>query len=553
MKTKLFLILLFATAIFSAKSSEPLSTLVTDAEFFTATAEYEILPPSASEPIHYRATLIQQTSPTDSLLPFRYIIETEQPDGDRFFSAYFDGNFFRYRGEKMREWHYSENPEPFRAGVQRTEMFVDLLPGALRATLEQVEADTANRYSVERNSEFVCIQGSRKRGGIAEREYTYTFSPAGLPLSTETVTNPGQSRQQSVRATYSYTDNQTGSNIDEARLIEMYPEAFAKFREGNFSVESLEGRALPSYSARTLSGERKSYRRGEKTSKPTLMLFLDLDSATRNIISEVVSALSASKLSAEVFYVFESNRRDIVAETAGGVCDDADVIVNASSMMADFGITHLPAAILVDADGKVDKIVECVNNQQGEFVRLLNDKIFNPKQINHTNMSTVYFNSTPVDVYGSLPVVGSIAPDFHLTSNSLTDISMADFPGKRIVLNIFPSLDTEVCAASVRRFNQDATKVDNVAVLCVSMDLPFAMSRFCTINGLENVVPASAFRSPEFAKDYGVMMVDGPLKGLLARAVVVLDEDGRVLYRELVEEITHEPDYEAALSVLKKQ
>ena len=166
-------------------------------------------------------------------------------------------------------------------------------------------------------------------------------------------------------------------------------------------------------------------------------------------------------------------------------------------------------------------------------------------------MATVYFKSTPVEVYGNLPVVGSIAPDFHLTSASLSDISLADFPGKRVILNIFPSLDTDVCAASVRKFNQDATKIDNVAVLCVSMDLPFAMSRFCTINGLENVVPASAFRSPEFARDYGVMMVNGPLKGLLARAVVVLDTDGRVLYRQLVEELTNEPDYEGALSVLK--
>ena len=167
-------------------------------------------------------------------------------------------------------------------------------------------------------------------------------------------------------------------------------------------------------------------------------------------------------------------------------------------------------------------------------------------------MSTVYFKSTPVEVYGELPVVGAIAPEFNLTSNALTDITRADFPGKRLVLNIFPSLDTDVCAASVRRFNQEASKLDNVAVLCVSMDLPFAMGRFCTINGLENVVAASAFRSPEFARDYGVMMVDGPLKGLLARAVVVLDEDGRVIYRELVEEITNEPDYEAAVSVLKK-
>lgn len=167
-------------------------------------------------------------------------------------------------------------------------------------------------------------------------------------------------------------------------------------------------------------------------------------------------------------------------------------------------------------------------------------------------MSKVYFNSTPIEVYGQLPVVGSIAPEFHLTSGSLNDVTQADFPGKRIVLNIFPSLDTDVCAMSVRKFNVEATKIDNVAVICVSMDLPFAMTRFCTINDIENVVPASAFRSPEFAKDYGVMMIDGPLKGLLARSVVVLDEDGKVIYTQLVEEITKEPDYEAVMDVLKK-
>ena len=166
-------------------------------------------------------------------------------------------------------------------------------------------------------------------------------------------------------------------------------------------------------------------------------------------------------------------------------------------------------------------------------------------------METVYFNGTPVKVYGTMPEVGSKAPDFDLTSTALTDIRPSDYAGKRIVLNIFPSLDTDVCAASVRRFNQEASKHEDVVVVCVSMDLPFAMGRFCTINNIENVVPASAFRSPEFAKEYGVMMVDGPLKGLLARAVVVIDKDGKVTYRELVDEITHEPDYAAAISVLK--
>lgn len=166
-------------------------------------------------------------------------------------------------------------------------------------------------------------------------------------------------------------------------------------------------------------------------------------------------------------------------------------------------------------------------------------------------METVYFKGTEVHTYGTLPAVGTQAPDFTLTTATLDELTLASLRGKRVVLNIFPSLDTPVCAASVRRFNSEASSVKNVTVVCVSMDLPFAMSRFCTIEGLENVVPASAFRSPEFSKDYGVEMVDGPLKGLLARAVLVIDEDGKVVYRELVDEITHEPDYEAALAVLK--
>lgn len=128
-----------------------------------------------------------------------------------------------------------------------------------------------------------------------------------------------------------------------------------------------------------------------------------------------------------------------------------------------------------------------------------------------------------------------------------------DFKGKTVVLNIFPSLDTEVCARSVRRFNQEAAKLKDTAVICVSMDLPFAMGRFCTAEGIDNVIVASAFRSPLFAQKFGVMICDGPLAGLLARAVIVIDRERRIAYRELCSEITNEPDYDAALSVLRSE
>lgn len=166
-------------------------------------------------------------------------------------------------------------------------------------------------------------------------------------------------------------------------------------------------------------------------------------------------------------------------------------------------------------------------------------------------METIYLNGTPCHTYGSIPAVGDKAPCFNLVGADLNEIKCTDYEGKRIVLNIFPSLDTAVCQMSVRRFNQEAASLDNTVVLCVSMDLPFAAKRFCTAEGIENVTAASAFRSPMFSEKYGLQIVDGPLAGLLARAVIIIDENRNIIYSDLVEEITHEPDYAGALSVLR--
>ena len=166
-------------------------------------------------------------------------------------------------------------------------------------------------------------------------------------------------------------------------------------------------------------------------------------------------------------------------------------------------------------------------------------------------METVHFKGSPCHTYGDIPAVGSKAPCFNLVTKDLADVTCRDFVGKRIVLNVFPSLDTPVCAMSVRRFNKMAADVPDVAVICVSMDLPFALSRFCAAEGIDNVVAASAFRSPQFAHEYGLELVDGPLAGLLTRAVIILDADRNVIYSDLVDEITHEPDYDGALRVLK--
>lgn len=164
-------------------------------------------------------------------------------------------------------------------------------------------------------------------------------------------------------------------------------------------------------------------------------------------------------------------------------------------------------------------------------------------------MADITLKGNPITTVGELPAVGSEAPAFTLVQGDLSEITLKDLAGKRVVLNIFPSVDTGTCAMSVRTFNEKAASLDNAVVVCVSADLPFAMTRFCGAEGIENVKLGSAFRS-EFGSDYGVEFATGPLKGLLSRAVVVIDENGKVSYTQQVSETTEEPDYEAALAAL---
>lgn len=166
-------------------------------------------------------------------------------------------------------------------------------------------------------------------------------------------------------------------------------------------------------------------------------------------------------------------------------------------------------------------------------------------------MAQVNFHDDPVTTAGTLPVAGGKAPCFTLVDKTLAEVKLSDFTGKQVVLNIFPSIDTPVCATSTRKFNAEAASRDGVVVLCISVDLPFALGRFCAAEGLESVVPLSAFRNPEFGTDYGVVVTDGAIRGLFSRAVVVVDGAGQVVYSEHVAEITNEPDYDAALAALK--
>lgn len=167
-------------------------------------------------------------------------------------------------------------------------------------------------------------------------------------------------------------------------------------------------------------------------------------------------------------------------------------------------------------------------------------------------MASITLGGNPINTSGSLPNIGSNAPDFKLVKTDLSLASLADFKGSRLVLNIFPSIDTGTCATSVRTFNAKASSLENTKVLCISRDLPFAQKRFCGAEGLENVINLSDFNTGSFGKDYGLEITDSVLAGLHSRVVIVLDENGTILHTEQVSEIANEPNYEAALTALAK-
>lgn len=165
-------------------------------------------------------------------------------------------------------------------------------------------------------------------------------------------------------------------------------------------------------------------------------------------------------------------------------------------------------------------------------------------------MASITLGGNPINTIGELPKVGTKAPEFQLVKNDLSIAELSNYKGSKVILNIFPSIDTGTCATSVRKFNESASALENTTVLCISRDLPFAQKRFCGAEGLENVINLSDFKTGTFGKDYGLEIIDGPLAGLHSRAIVVIDENGTVKYTEQVSEIANEPNYEEALAAL---
>lgn len=314
---------------------------------YSGEVSYEVWLPNADEPIEYDVSFTQRTAPEDTLMPCSYlIVSSPKGGGEKSFAAYFDGNFFRFRGDKLVEWHAETDQAPFAGGVPRAEMFASLLPAFIRESFQKMEADSSYIYNVEENDAEIKVNGTEERQGYLMRQYEYRFDPAGRPLYSEITINPGGTTEQIASAAYSYPSSEPVGEINENLLVEMFPEVFEKFREGNFSLASLQGRPMPTFSLQTSSKQRFSHMRGAGFDRPTL--FAVLDSYDSSPVSEIRRSVPAD---IDIVYIFAGNEADAVTEAVGTVRPSETVAYSARGFIRDCGVTDFPTFILCSADG----------------------------------------------------------------------------------------------------------------------------------------------------------------------------------------------------------
>lgn len=345
-------------------------------------ARYEVLLPGAADPVEYRLKLLCEDALGDTLAPCDYLIEWSftTPDGaapSEGFSAYFDGNYFRFRGGKMMEYHHADDPKPFAprgtaaGGVQMTDQFAPLLPRFLARRLRRMAADTAYVCTVASYPGEIVVKGSENRGGYQGSEFSYRFSDKTFnPLSWEIVTNPGQLGEQTITATYAGTPSTDGCpTIDEQALVERYPDRFARYRRDSFALEKLRGEPLPGFVAPTVSGERYSRRRGDRFTSPTVIAVLDSQvDGTEAVVATLRDAVASLPGTCELFIAFVDNDRDAIADIAGTARPGETVLASARELAANCGVTAVPAIIFCTADGTVADIHVGRNNDLRDIV-----------------------------------------------------------------------------------------------------------------------------------------------------------------------------------------
>lgn len=338
---------------------------------YAAAASYSILLPSADEPIEYKINMASSANEADTLAPADYLLEWaldktgKQSEG---FTAYFDGNHYRYRDQLLREYHYGDDPAAFAPGnnaalgVQNQAQFCNLLPQYMAHTLSEIAADSTYNFTIHADTiigtaRVIAIDGTRSYHGTVAQEFIYIFDLDMLPLKMELTNNPGQLGEQVITAEYDYSDADMPVITSEEDLAARYPDAFGKFRESTFSIETLPGRKLPAFSSPTPTGERYTFTKNSQFVRPTILLIVNSDdNGADRLIAKLRKSIDLMDEKCDLIMAFTNNNADAIESTAGQLRPGEHLLMSARGLARDCGVGVTPVIINCDREGTVIRV-----------------------------------------------------------------------------------------------------------------------------------------------------------------------------------------------------
>lgn len=371
----------------SAQGAADLSAFLAGLHEYAADASFEVLLPQAEDPVVYDIVLNSKATPADTLSPFEYVIswKTQSPSGSTAgFSAYYDGNHYRFRNNRLLEYHASANVLPFepqgpgsyKRGVQSTAQFVDLLPQSLGQRIEEIITDSSYIYvfhpdTIVSGQKSIVIDGAKRGNGYDVALFSYVFDKATcLPASSEIISSPGSISEQTINVTYSKDASFTLSPISEESLIEAWPDVFEKFRESTFKAENLVGASLPTFSSQILgSSERMTHHHDQPLSRPAILVFLDPEvTSTQATINDIREAVETVPLDIDVIWVFPGNDSNAVSSLIGNQRTGETTLLSARGLVRDCGITLYPTVIIADRNATVKDVAPGYNKELSTVV-----------------------------------------------------------------------------------------------------------------------------------------------------------------------------------------
>ena len=375
-----FVLLLLSHVALGQSSLSTVAERLDKAGCFRAGVTYEVLLPNADTPVSYNVDLMSYTLASDTLAPAQYLTEWTPTDSAANaasgFSAYYTGNYFRYRNGKLQENHVSDNLMPFaprgtaESGLQQQDQFAGLLPAFLADKFRKMSADSTYKYEITEQGGSTIIKGEVVDRGFVMSEFEYRLSQAtGMPESMEIITNPGQMAEQLITAKYNTISTHGCEELSEPMLISRHSDIFDKYRKDSFALENLRGEPLPSFTAAKLRGGRFSRERGDAMGEPTVLAVLGMSvDATDKVIADLREAVNHLPFAVRLMLAFTDNNRDIIEEYVGNATPGEEVLVSARALARDCGVTDSPSIIFVRADGTVADIHVGRNNDLRDIV-----------------------------------------------------------------------------------------------------------------------------------------------------------------------------------------